>query len=141
MESILERLEAMYETLKLEARIELHLEPLENAYRLLRARVAAESSVGSIWYNTYELLDETIAKLRAVKALLQKYRLTGLPLYLADALRLANELVIRAESRPAIPSQKDSVRVAASEVAFRVSEILKKVGAEGRLARAAKPVS
>jgi len=121
-----ELLDSMYASLRLEARIDYHLNSLENAYRLLRSRVAGEKSVGTIWFNTYEVVEEAVSKLRLIKSLLAKYRYTALYTYLVDALQLANELLIRIDSKPALPGHKDSVRVVASEVAYELRKILKK---------------
>lgn len=130
MSSKLDMLESMYASLKLEARIDYHLNTLENTYRLLRTKVAGEKSLGTIWYNTYELVDEAIIKLRMIKSLLAKYRYTGLYIHLTDAFQLANELSIKVDSKAALPSHKDNIRMIASEIAYEIRSIIKSTNKE-----------
>lgn len=126
----LEMLESMYASLKLEARIDYHLNILENSYRLLRTKIAGDRGVTSIWYNTYEIVDESISKLRIIKGLLSKYRYTGLHMYLADALQLANELIIKIDSKAALPAQKDTIRMILSEIIYELRGIIKSTAKE-----------
>lgn len=125
MSDKLEILESMYASLKLEARIDYHLSTLENTFRLLRTKVAGEKNAGSIWFNTFEIVDESIAKLRIIKNLLTRYRYTGLYIHLTDALQLANELLVKLDSKPALPAHKDNIRVILSEVSFEIRNIIK----------------
>lgn len=120
------KLESMYASLQLEAKIDYHLSSLENAFRLLRNKVANNMTTSNIWYSTYEMIDEAITKCRLIKSLLTKFRYTGLVIYLTDALRVSNELLLRTESRPALPSHKDNVRILASEISYGIKRILKK---------------
>lgn len=123
-------LESMYASLKLEARIDYHLSTLENTCRLLRTKVAGEKNIGTIWYNTYELVDEAIVKLKMIKSLLAKYRYTGLYVHLTDALQIANELTIKVNSKPALPSHKDNIRLIVSEITYEIRSIIKSINKE-----------
>lgn len=122
--------ESMYASLRLEAKIDYYLSSLENAYRLLRNKVANNSLMDSIWYNTYELVDEAISKCKVVKSLLAKFRYTGIVMYLSDALSISNDLLLKTESRAALPSHRDNVRILASEIAYEIRKILRNMTEE-----------
>ncbi len=116
-------LDARYELLRIEGRIDYYIELYSKAYRTSRMKAARESSGNNIWKMTSEALEVVLIRLKLIKKEVAKARFSPVPFQVADAVKMLRELRFQITERPCYPPIKKSLEAMISDLEIELRKI------------------